>query len=195
MFTGLYIKKKLTTLKRLRKEEKIMKYNKESKKIFYERELKAGFNFITHKKLTLGQRAYRHCFIEDKPFVPKESHFTFDNIEFYDKKKSFKTIQSEDPLNHFVPLTKEEEELDRSIILYNMFGKKVKDGDNVYQNRLNAEYNRQIALSIKLNNRLPTFSEKKKIYKNIFIDNDDFSYKPMKRVERKDFDGFEFRKI
>jgi len=50
------------------------KYSKEMKKEFYKRELNAGLDFKSQKKLTLGQRAYRHCFIEDKPFVPKESY-------------------------------------------------------------------------------------------------------------------------
>jgi len=67
------------------------KDKKKNKKRRYSRELESGYNFATKKRLTPGQKAYRHCFIENKKFIPPEN---------YRKEKSFKVKKGAvDPLD------------------------------------------------------------------------------------------------
>jgi len=46
----------------------------DSKRRRYLKELDSGFNFLTHKRLTSGQKAYRHCYLDGKKFVPSKGY-------------------------------------------------------------------------------------------------------------------------
>jgi hypothetical protein len=72
------------------------KDKKKNKKRRYSRELESGYNYATGKRLTAGQKAYRHCFIENKKFIPPEKYKRKEVKSNFTSERNVKSLKSND---------------------------------------------------------------------------------------------------